>query len=225
MSQPAIRVLRHPRARRMRLAVDPASGEVRLTLPPRAGLKAGLAWAEEKAEWIAAQRARLPRPQPFEPGAVIPFADTHLTIDWSAERPRSVVRDGDRLLCGGPADGLARRVTSWLKSEALRHLREDTAYFAARADVQVTQVSIGDPRARWGSCSGSGAIRYSWRLILAPGFVRRATVAHEVAHRLHMDHSPAFHAAVESILGEDPQPAMAWLRRNGVGLYWIGRSV
>jgi predicted metal-dependent hydrolase len=220
-----IRILRHPRARRMRLAVDPASGDVRLTLPPRASAKAGMAWAAEKAEWIAAQRARLPRPVPFDPGATFPFADGELTIDWSAERPRIVRREGHRLICGGPADAMARRVTSWLKAAALQQLREDSAHFAARAGVTLAGVAIGDPRARWGSCSSAGAIRYSWRLILAPGFVRRATVAHEIGHRLHMDHSPAFHAAVARILGDDPAPAMAWLRRHGASLYWIGRSV
>ncbi len=209
----------------MRLAIDPASGEVRLTLPPRASTRAGLAWAGEKADWISAQRARLPRPVPFDPGTTIPLADEKLTIDWRADGPRTVRREGNRLICGGPADGLARRVTSWLKAEALRQLREDSAYFAARAGVTLAGVAVGDPRTRWGSCSSAGAIRYSWRLILAPGFARRATVAHEVAHRLHMDHSPAFHAAVAHILGDDPAPAMAWLRRHGASLYWIGRSV
>ncbi|RYY42166.1 MAG: metal-dependent hydrolase, partial [Sphingomonadales bacterium] len=43
---PEVEVVRHARARRMRLAVDPRTGAVRLTLPPRASLKKGLAWAE-----------------------------------------------------------------------------------------------------------------------------------------------------------------------------------
>jgi predicted metal-dependent hydrolase len=90
--------------------------------------------------------------------------------------------------------------------------------------VTVGRVSIGDPRARWGSCSASGDIRYSWRLILAPKEVREATVAHEVAHRLHMDHSPAFHAAVVKLLGRDPAPENRWLRAHGAALYWLGRD-
>ena len=81
------------------------------------------------------------------------------------------------------------------------------------------RVGVGDPRSRWGSCASSGAIRYSWRLILAPPDVRRATVAHELAHLLHMDHSAAFHAAHARILGADPRPARAWLRANGAGLH------
>ena len=85
-------------------------------------------------------------------------------------------------------------------------------------------MSIGDPRARWGSCSANGDIRYSWRLILAPPDVLEATVAHEVAHRLHMDHSPAFHAAVRRLLGRDPSAERAWLRAHGRELYWLGRD-
>ena len=50
---------------------------------------------------------------------------------------------------------------------------------------------------------------------MAPDFVRRATVAHEVAHLVHMNHGPNFHALVESLLGEDPRPARLWLRREG----------
>ncbi|MBR7518504.1 DUF45 domain-containing protein, partial [Mycobacterium tuberculosis] len=81
-----------------------------------------------------------------------------------------------------------RRVEAWLRREALRLLSADTADYAARAGVTVARVAVGDPRGRWGSCAASGAIRYSWRLALAPAAVRRATAAHEVAHRLHMNH-------------------------------------
>src|SRR3546814_17760080 len=83
----------------------------------------------------------------------------------------------------------------------------------------VASVGIGDPRSRWASCASSGAIRYSWRLILCPPEVRRATVAHELAHLLHMDHSPAFHAAPQRLLGDDPRPAPAWLRDHGTALH------
>ena len=54
--------------------------------------------------------------------------------------------------------------------------------------------------------------------------VRRATVAHEVAHRVHMNHGPAFHALVADLLEDDPTPARAWLRENGARLYRVGRS-
>ena len=218
-----LEIVRHARARRARLSVDPASGRVRLTLPPRAPIKAALRWAEGQREWIAAQRARLPQPRPFAPGFAIPLGDDMLTIDWRANAARRIERHGTSLQCGGPAEGLARRVELWLRREALRVLREETAEFAARAGVAVSSVGIGDPRGRWGSCSSRGAIRYSWRLILMPAWVRRSTVAHEVAHRLHLDHSPAFRAAELALAETDPAASRAWLRANGAGLHWFGR--
>jgi predicted metal-dependent hydrolase len=207
----------------MRLAVVPRSGKVRLTLPPRASLKKGLDWANEQQAWIDTQRAALPQGMPFIPGAHFPFGGIEIEIVWTEEGVRTPRLAGDRLLCGGPRDGLERRVEHWLKREALRVLSEETAEYAGRAGVTISRVSIGDPRGRWGSCASSGAIRYSWRLILAPSHVRRATVAHEVAHRVHMNHGPAFHRLVETLFESDPAPARAWLRRNGAALHWIGR--
>ncbi|WP_376787761.1 M48 family metallopeptidase [Sphingomonas sp. LM7] len=208
----------------MRLAVDPRDGRVRLTLPPRASLKKGLAWAEEQHAWIATQQARLPETLPLIPGARFPFAGREIEIESVPTKPRTPKLDQDRLICGGPREGLERRVERWLRGEALRVLSAETAEYAERAGVSVSRVSIGDPRGRWGSCASSGAIRYSWRLILAPDYVRRATVAHEVAHRIHMNHSPAFHRLVETLYEADPTPARHWLRRNGSALHWVGRG-
>lgn len=219
-----LEVVRHPRARTARLSVDSASGRVRLTLPKRAALAPALAWAAGKRDWIVAQQARLPVARPFVPGATIPFGDETLTIDWAPTRSRLVRREGELLLCGGPQDGLARRIEAYLKRTALALLRDETLACAARAGVDVAAVAVGDPRGRWGSCSSRGTIRYSWRLVLAPGFVRRSTVAHEVAHRVYMNHSPAFHACAAALGGEDDRAAHAWLREHGAGLHWIGRA-
>jgi predicted metal-dependent hydrolase len=217
-------VVRHPTARRIRLSLDPASGRARLVLPKRAALKPALAWAQGKADWIAEQHVRLPQPRPFEPGMVLTVADQALTIAWEPGNRRRVELAGDTLSLSGPLDTLPRRVETWLKRQALDLLTRETADYAAKAGVTVTRVAIGDARGRWGSCAHDGAIRYSWRLILAPGWVRRATVAHEVAHRVHMNHAPVFHALVERLYGEDPTPARAWLREHGAALHWVGRS-
>lgn len=217
-------VVRNARARRARLSVDSATGRVRLVLPPRASLKTALAWAAGKADWIAEQRARLPQPRPFVPAAKVPFGDDTLTIVWDETTPRRVVREGTVLRCGGPRDGLSRRIELWFKREALRVLSEETAEFAGRAGVSVSKVAVGDPKTRWGSCASSGTIRYSWRLILMPTFVRRSTVAHEVAHRLHMNHGPQFHRVVALLDEDDPARSHAWLRANGAALHWVGRE-
>lgn len=220
----AIDIVRHPRARRPKLSVDPVRGVIRLTIPKRAPLGPALRWADQQAAWIAAQRAAMPSPRPFVPGARIPFGDAALTIDWQPAGSQRVVRQGDRLILGGPVDTVGRRVTSWLKRAALALLSEETAAFAAMAGVSVSRVAIGDPRGRWGSCAASGVIRYSWRLVLAPDLVRRATVAHEVAHRVHMNHGPQFHALVASMTSGNDVAARRWLRQHGAGLHWFGRE-
>ncbi|WP_242097503.1 MULTISPECIES: SprT family zinc-dependent metalloprotease [unclassified Sphingomonas] len=219
-----LEVVRHARARRTRLSIDPASGRVRLTLPPRAALKPALAWAEGKVEWVAEQRARLPPAQPIVPGMTMTVADAPIRLDWQDGARRTLLRDGDRLCAQGPVETLPRRVHAWLARIALDLLTRETAEYAAKAGVTVAKVAVGDARGRWGSCASSGTIRYSWRLILAPGWVRRATVAHEVAHRVHMNHGAAFHALVADLYGEDPTPARAWLRAHGAALHGFGRS-
>lgn len=217
-------VVRNARSRGMRLSVDSRSGRVRLTLPPRASLRTAMAWAAEQRDWIERQQAKLPEGRPFVPGARVPLEDDEIEIVWPSTVGRTPKLIGDRLVCGGPREGLEKRVERWFRAEALRILSEETAEYAGRAGVRVTGVSIGDPRGRWGSCASSGAIRYSWRLILAPSFVRRATVAHEVAHRVHMNHSPAFHRFVETLFEADPTPARHWLRRHGAALHWVGKA-
>jgi len=216
-------VVRHPTARTVRLRLCPASGRVRLTVPRRAGMAAAIAWANGKRDWIAEQRARLPAAVPLAGGTILRVADRDLLIVREEGRRRAVVLDGDRLLVAGPADTVARRVEAWLKRAALDLLTAETAEFAAKAEVVVAAVKVGDPLGRWGSCAASGTIRYSWRLLLSPGRVRRATVAHEVAHRVHMNHGPAFHALTAALLGEDPAPARSWLRDHGAALHRIGR--
>ena len=217
-------IVRHPRARRAKLSVDPATGEVRLTLSLRAPVAPALRWAEEHRPWIDEQRARLPVAKPFLPGSELNVAGEVLMIIWEAALPRRVVRTPGQLICGGPLDTLSRRVTAWLRHEALTLMSAETAEFANRLGVIVKGVAVGDPRGRWGSCSASGTIRYSWRLILAPCRVRRATVAHEVAHRVEMNHGPQFHALVEQLIGSDVVISRAWLRRHGAELHWFGRD-
>lgn len=206
----------------MRLRVDRRTGEVVLTIPKRASRRRALAWAEGHRAWIEVRLAEVAPATPLVAGASVPLYDRPHLIDWSPERPRTPKREEGRLVVGGPIEGIEARVLRWLRRHALDILAAETAEIAARAGVKVTRVGVGDPLSRWGSCSSSGGIRYSWRLILAPDWVRRATVAHEVAHRIHMNHGPEFHRLVEQLLGADPKPARLWLRRHGPLLHRLG---
>ena len=182
-------------------------------LPPCGGGWEGGAWSAtaEHATKDSFRPADAGRPSPNPPRKGECYAS------------RSARRDGDALLVGGDPDLFEARVLRWLKAEARRVLEAETRALAAKAGVTVGRVSVGDTRSRWGSCSAAGDIRYSWRLILAPDFVRRSTVAHEVAHRVHMNHGPGFKALERALLGESPAAARAWLRAHGASLHGYGR--
>jgi hypothetical protein len=216
-----LRIVESARARAMRLRVDARTGEVLLTVPRRVSRRRALEWAAGHREWVEKQLAAVAPVARLGPGAALPLYDVPRRIDWSADRPRTPRLEEDRLVVGGPEANLEDRIVRWVRRHAAEVLSAETAEFAAKAGVSVGRVAVGDPLSRWGSCSSSGAIRYSWRLILAPDWVRRATVAHEVAHRVHMNHGPDFHALVERLLGTDPKPARLWLRRRGALLHRI----
>ena len=207
-----VRIRRSARARAYRLTLDSAHGGLRLSLPTRANLKKALAWAQDHEPWVRAQLAKQPAITLLADGATFPLEGRDVTICWIAGATRTIRLEGDRLLLGGPAESVGARVQRWLVARARAVLETESHELARDHGLIVASVGGGDPRSRWGSCAASGAIRYSWRLILAPPDVRRATVAHELAHLLHMDHSSAFHAAHRRILGADPRPARAWLR-------------
>ena len=221
---PEITVVRNPRSRGAKLSVDRVTGEIRLTIPPRASARSALAWAQGQREWIAAQRSKLPTAQPIRDGSRLTVDSVPLTARMVEGGPRTPRVENGTLICAGPDALFQARVLRWLRREALRLLSADTADFAARAGVVVSGVSVGDPRGRWGSCSSSGAIRYSWRLVLSPAWVRRAIAAHEVAHRVHMNHGPQFRALETELSDGKAVLARAWLRGNGVALHWVGRD-
>ena len=210
-------------ARRMRLRVDHRAGLIRLTVPAKASAKAALQWAREQGPWIDTQLASAPLGVPFLPGASIPFKGSVVQLDHVPAMRRGVVLDGVRLEIGGPLESFARTVERWLRQQALETLSDETARVAALAGVSVSSVSIGDAVTRWGSCTSGGAIRYSWRLVLAPPEALRFVVAHEVAHRIHLDHSRRFKAVERQLFGGPVEPVRTLLRQLAPSLRAIGR--
>jgi predicted metal-dependent hydrolase len=210
-------------AKQLRLRLDEKRGVLKLTGPFRMNRRAALDWAAEQREWVEAQVGAMLPPEPFVAGATIPVEGVDVVLEWRESAPRTPKLEAGILLVGGPADGFARRVENFLKRRAQETLSNETAEFAGRAGVSLRGVSVGDADTRWGSCSSSGRIRYSWRLILAPPDVRRYVVAHEVAHLVHMNHGPLFKKLERKLFESDPDAARLLLRRIGGRLKRIGR--
>jgi predicted metal-dependent hydrolase len=87
--------------------------------------------------------------------------------------------------------------------------------------VSPKRIVLRDTASRWGSCSSTGRLNFSWRLILAPPFVLDYLAAHEVTHIVHMNHSPLFWKLTRRLFPETDR-AEAWLKANGAGLHRFG---
>jgi hypothetical protein len=209
-------------ARRMRLRFDERERLLKVTHPRAVRASSALAWALSQKQWVEEQVGRALPPQPLMPGAIIPIEGVDVELAWNDRAPRTPSLADGKLVCGGPETGFARRIELFLKRLALEILSRETAEIAERAGLRATSVGVGDASTRWGSCSSKGAIRYSWRLILAPPDVRRFVVAHEVAHLRHLDHGKAFRALERELFGGDVAAAERLLRELAPRLRRIG---
>ncbi len=216
-----IAIKRHPTAKRVVLRIAPDGSEARITLPRWGRTADAIAFANSRADWLARQLEALPKLAAPAPGGTLRYCGRDLTIDWQPGARRKPVLEGDQLLIGGPEENLAPRLQRWLEREALRHMSDDLSHYCAAAGVPAPALRLSRAQRRWGSCSTSGTVRINWRLVQAPDNVRRSVVAHEVAHLLHFDHGPQFHAALDRIFDGDLQAANRWLKLEGRALYSV----
>jgi predicted metal-dependent hydrolase len=126
-----------------------------------------------------------------------------------------------RLAVAGEFDHAPRRLLDWLKRQANLDLRARVAVHADRLDLEPSRICVRDQATRWGSCSTSGALSFSWRLVLAPPLVLDYLAAHEVAHLAHMNHGKRFWKLVAKTMPQY-QEAQVWLRKHGASLHRYG---
>ena len=215
-----------PRARRLSIRIDGRAGEAVLIAPSERKLGEVVAFARTKTDWILDRLAQRQPGTPIVPGAVLPLFDrpTRLVSVPGAGAARlSEDADGPIILSGGEGDAFARRIENLFKRIARDTLQARTDVHLKALAQRPVKISIADPKSRWGSCSPHNrTIRYSWRVIMAPHAVVDYLAAHEVAHLVHADHSPAYWSVVHDLIG-DHRPYRRWLKDNGTALHAVGR--
>lgn len=221
-----VRVRVSARARSYRLSVPHSGGPV-LTVPEHGRWGEAEAFLNRHTGWLAARLKRAPAVVGFAPGATVPVRGVpHVIAATGTVRGHvttSEGSDGRRLWVPGEEAHLARRLTDWLKAEARADLAERVPYHAGRLGVIAKSISLRDQSTRWGSCSSTGRLNFSWRLILAPPFVLDYVAAHEVAHLCEMNHSSRFWKKVKQTL-PDMERGRDWLKANGKQLMVYGRD-
>lgn len=219
--QISVRFRENPRARRIIMRFDKNGDGLVLTLPRRTSKSRALAFAQSQTAWIAERLTRQPVRREFVPGTRFPFRGGEVEI-INVAGARAVTRLEDGVLkVGGAEAHVARRTLEWLKQEARREVAQASDHYAQAMGVRYSRLTLRDTQSRWGSCSASGALSYSWRLILAPHDVLDYVCAHEVAHLRELNHGPKFWALVKAYC---PHMDMArdWLKKDGAHLHLIG---
>jgi len=221
-----LRLSVNARARRISLRIDAKSGEVVAVAPSERRLVEAVAFARSKAGWIAERLEARVEGVPLAPGGRITLHGRDVALEATGTNGAARLVDtpcGFVIRSGGEGEAFGRRVEALLKREARVALIARTEHHLRALGQKPVRVSIADTRSRWGSCSPHNrSIRYSWRVVLAPPAVLDYLAAHEVAHLVHADHSPAYWSVVHRLVG-DHRPFRAWLKANGQALHAVGR--
>ncbi len=222
----AARLSVNPRARRLSIRIDGRAGEAVLIAPSERKLGEVVAFARTKTGWILERLALRQPGTPIVPGATLPLLDRPtrlLAVPGAGAARLSEDADGPTILSGGEGEAFARRVENLFKRIARDTLQARTDVHLKTLGQRPVKISIADPKSRWGSCSPHNrTIRYSWRVIMAPHAVVDYLAAHEVAHLVHADHSPAYWSVVHDLIG-DHRAYRRWLKDNGAALHAVGR--
>lgn len=197
---------RSPRRRTIGLKIDGAG--LTVTIPHRVSRRELEAVLREKSPWVLdklreAETRRLPE-MSWTDGTALPYLGDELALCLvpGGVRARPALH-GNRLLVAlpDPQDGAlaCAKVVAWYRQQALACFRSRTEIHAARLGVRVAGLALSGAATRWGSCNARGEIRLNWRLVKAPLAQVDYVIAHELAHLIEMNHSPAFWRVVEEL--------------------------
>ncbi|MFT3673321.1 M48 family metallopeptidase [Aestuariivirga sp.] len=211
---------RHAAARRFTLRLSRDGKGFVMTMPRRASMMDARAFARKSQDWMERALSRRTKPVEVEEGAVIMLRGVEHRIVATGKARGHVVHDAEAKLIHVPGapNHMRRRLLDWLKAEAAHDLDVASTKYALAMGTSFRKLNVRDQKSRWGSCSTDGVLNYSWRLVLAPGFVLDYVAAHEVAHLREMNHSFRFWRLVLKHC-PDSHNAKVWLKLYGNRLH------
>lgn len=226
-----VEVRRHPGARRMTLRVSRTKRAVIVTVPMQCDADEAGVFLSRHLDWVRDRLGNVPLPVPFAEGMVIPVRGAlHRVTFTGAAQSRHLVEAvtnaqdhdaGFTLQVHGRREGAHRHLKAWLVEQARSDLDGCVLHHCSALSVKAKRICVRDQTSRWGSCSTTGVLSFSWRLVLAPPLVLDYVAAHEVAHLDEMNHGPQFWALVRKTMPRMDE-AKRWLSRYGTELHRYG---
>lgn len=175
----------------------------------------GVVWAEEPDEALAAQLEHHDAAHNGHALAYQPQIFSAPGVSAHQAAPKTAM---PKLCVAGGQEHASRRLIDWLKVEARKDIFYRVHHHAANLNIYPKRIIVRDQATRWGSCSSTGNLSFSWRLIFAPSYVLDYVAAHEVAHLREMNHGPRFWRVVRETM-PDMQRARGWLKQHGAELH------
>lgn len=211
-----VEVRRRKNARRLTLRLAPKG--VSLTIPHRTPVLEAERFAYKNEAWLRSKLSKLPQTTVVGVGGQVPIEGKNRLI--LPGKTRGLRLKPDQLEISGRTDLFPHKIKGFLRELARAKLSQESDKYAAKLGRRYNKLTLRDTRSRWGSCTSTGNLMYSWRLIMAPPEVLSYVAAHEVAHLVEMNHSDAFWALVEDLM-PDYANHRKWLRKNGSTLHCI----
>ena len=131
----------------------------------------------------------------FHDGQVIPCIDPADGVSLYMRVPADLDLESDAAM-----RALSKVISLLFGRIAHRYLIPYAQSEAARLGLKPRGFEIGKGTVKLGHCTRGGMIQLSRHLMLLPEPLVQYVVCHELAHLTHMDHSPAFHALLDSYL-------------------------
>jgi predicted metal-dependent hydrolase len=172
----------------------------------------------EKEAWIRRKMAEMKK-RPAAPDHEFCEGELFLFLGGSYPlQPADAIEGGisrtDRIYVSrNLMPGIRLHLKRWYMREAGLILRERCAYFSMITGHTPRSIRVTDARRRWGSCTSSGGLNFSWCLVQAPLEIVDYVVVHELVHLVHHNHSAGFWNAVQEIM-PDYERRRKWLREN-----------
>jgi len=170
-------------------------------------------WIETKQAEVL---ATLPPPtREYVSGQTFPYLGTSYPLDIVEGQREPLLLDTGKfkLAVLHQKDG-ASAFERWYREQARQVLSARVEFFTRANDFHYKGIRITSARTRWGSCSATGSLSFSWRLIQAPPVVVDYVVVHELVHTAVHNHSKKFWQRVGMIM-PDFQEHRKWLREHG----------
>jgi len=194
-------------------------GSLTVRAPMRAPHAAIETFVQQKTDWITRTREKMKSVQPilgkqYIDGEKFLLLGSSFDLKLVGLQKHSLHFDSGFTLHRAAQTKGEQVFTRWYKERALEVITERVKQYSQQYNFTPKQVKISSAKTRWGSCSSSGTLNFTWRLVMAPLDVIDYVVVHELVHLRVKDHSSKFWKAVEAIYPEYKKQRK-WLREHG----------